>query len=134
MEHRRFVLLGIGGIIALVITMSIASLDSNLTYYLFPSEAMDQRAAFPDGEAFRLAGTVVAGTLTETGDDLLFEVTDGGQTIPVRLINTPPPLFSDAVPVLLDGSWSGDTYVAVKALIRHDENYEIPEQGTAVDG
>lgn len=133
MEHRRFVLFGIGGIIALVVAMSIASLDSNLTYYLYPTEAVDQKADFPDGEMFRLAGTVVEGSLIESGDDLLFDVTDGGATIAVQLKNTPPPLFSDTVPVLLDGSWLDGTYVAVKALIRHDENYEIPDQGTAVD-
>ncbi len=133
MEHRRFVLFGIGGIIALVIAMSLASLDSNLTYYLYPSEAVDQRSEFPDGERFRLAGTVVAGSLVESGDDLEFDITDGGPVIHVQLINTPPPLFSDTVPVLLDGSWSGQTFIATKALIRHDENYEIPEQGTAVD-
>lgn len=133
MEHRRFVLFGIGGIVVLVIAMSVASLDGNLTYYLYPGEAIAQKADFPDGEPFRLAGTVVEGSLVEEGNDLLFEVTDGGATISVRLQDTPPPLFSDTVPVLLDGSWSGNTYVAVKALIRHDENYEIPEQGTAVD-
>jgi cytochrome c-type biogenesis protein CcmE len=132
-EHRRFVLFGIGGIIALVIAMSVTSLDSNLTYYLYPGEAIAQRGDVPDGQTFRLAGTVVEGSLVEEGDDLLFEITDGGATISVRLKDTPPPLFSDTVPVLLDGSWSGTTFVASKALIRHDENYEIPEQGTAVD-
>lgn len=133
MEHRRFVLLGIGGVIALIIAMSLVSLDSHLTYYLYPTEAVDQKADFPDGEVFRLAGTVVPGSLIESGEDLLFDVTDGGATISVRLENTPPPLFSDTVPVLLDGAWQGSTYIATKALIRHDENYEIPEQGTAVD-
>lgn len=133
MEHRRFVLFGIGGIIALVIALSLTSLNNNLTYYLYPSEAVTQQSEFPDGERFRLAGTVVEGTLVEVGDDLEFDVTDGGATIPVRLINTPPPLFSDTVPVLLDGSWEDGTYVAEKALIKHDENYEIPENGTAVE-
>lgn len=133
MEHRSLVLFGIGGIIALIVTMSLIGLDDNLTYYLYPTEAADQRADFPDGERFRLAGTVVEGTLEETGDDLAFDVTDGGETISVLLVDTPPPLFDDSVPVLLDGSWEGDRFVATNALIRHDENYVIPEEGTAVD-
>lgn len=133
MEHRRLVLFGIGGIIALIVTMSIVGLDSNLTYFLYPTEAIDQRSDFPDGEVFRLAGTVVPGSLDESGDDLVFEVTDGGDTISVRLVDTPPPLFDETVPVLLDGAWDGDTYLATKALIRHDENYEIPDEGTAVE-
>ena len=133
MEHRTLVLSGIGGIIALIITMSLVGLGDNLTYYLYPTEAIEQRAEFPDGESFRLAGTVVLGSLTEEGEDLLFEVSDGGERIAVRLVDIPPPLFDDTVPVLLDGAWEGDTYVATNALIRHDENYVVPEEGTPVE-
>ena len=50
MVHRRFVLLGIGGVIILVIALTMAGLNDNLTYYLYPTEAVDQRADFPDGE------------------------------------------------------------------------------------
>lgn len=131
MAHRQFVLLGIGGVIVLVVALTIAGLNDNLTYYLYPTEAVDQRSEFPDGERFRLAGLVVDGTLTEVGDDLRFEVTDGGATIAVVLSNTPPPLFDERVPVLVEGAWSGDVFVADSALIRHDENYEIPEEGGA---
>ncbi len=131
MAHRQFVLLGIGGVIALVVALTIAGLNDNLTYYLYPTEAVEQRSEFPDGERFRLAGLVVNGTLTEDGDDLRFDVTDGGATIAVVLSNTPPPLFDERVPVLVEGAWSGDVFVADSALIRHDENYEIPEEGGA---
>ncbi|HUF96382.1 MAG TPA: cytochrome c maturation protein CcmE [Acidimicrobiia bacterium] len=134
MEHRTLVLFGIGGIIALIVAMSLVGLGDNLTYYLYPTEAVDQRSDFPDGERFRLAGAVVEGSLSEEGDDLLFDVTDGGETIPVRLTDTPPPLFDDTVPVLLDGAWDGNTYIATNALIRHDENYVVPEEGTRVEG
>jgi cytochrome c-type biogenesis protein CcmE len=133
MEHRTLVLFGIGGIIVLIVAMSLVGLGDNLTYYLYPTEAVDQRSDFPDGERFRLAGAVVEGSLSEEGDDLLFDVTDGGETIPVRLTDTPPPLFDDTVPVLLDGAWDGNTYIATNALIRHDENYVVPEEGTRVE-
>lgn len=134
MEHRRLIFLGIGGIVILVAAMSWVGLDDNLTYYLFPTEAVDQKADFPDGETFRLAGNVVEGTVQEDGSDLLFDVSDGGAIIPVRLIETPPPLFDDTVPVLLDGSWAGAEYRATNALIRHSENYEVPDEGTSVAG
>lgn len=118
----------------MIVAMSLVGLGDNLTYYLYPTEAVDQRSDFPDGERFRLAGAVVEGSLSEEGDDLLFDVTDGGETIPVRLTDTPPPLFDDTVPVLLDGAWDGNTYIATNALIRHDENYVVPEEGTRVEG
>jgi cytochrome c-type biogenesis protein CcmE len=132
-QHRRFVLLGIGGVIALIVAMTLVGLDQNLTYYLYPTEAVERRGEFPDGERFRLAGIVVQGTL-ERGDVYEFEVTDGGAVIGVVLHNAPPPLFAEGVPVLLEGAWSGDVFDATQALIRHDENYEIPEPGGSASG
>lgn len=134
MGQRQFVLFGIAGVIALVVGITVAGLNENLTYYLYPNEAVEQRAEFPDGERFRLAGQVVAGSLAEEGDDLYFDVTDGSETIPVVLVDTPPPLFNEEVPVLLEGYWSADLFTAENALIRHDENYEIPEEGNYEEG
>jgi cytochrome c-type biogenesis protein CcmE len=134
MTQRRFVIFGIGGVIALVIALTMSNLNDNLTYYLYPTEAVEQREDFPDGERFRLAGMVLQGTLLEAGEDLEFEVTDGGATIPVLLTSTPPPLFNEEVPVLLEGAWNGDVFEADESFIRHDENYEVPEEGGAYSG
>jgi cytochrome c-type biogenesis protein CcmE len=130
-SHRRFVYLGIGGVIAIVLALTFTGLNDSLTYYLYPSEAVDQRADFPDGERFRLAGIVVAGTVVEGDESTSFEVTDGGAAIPVVLNGPQPSLFAEEVPLLLEGAWSGDTFQADSALIRHDENYEVPEEGGA---
>lgn len=129
MGQRQFVLFGIAGVIALVVAITVAGLNDNLTYYLYPNEAVAQRDEFPDGERFRLAGQVVPGSVAQSGDDMTFSVTDGSGTVDVVLVNPPPPLFSDGVPVLLEGYWSGDRFNAERALIRHDENYEVPSEG-----
>lgn len=131
MAHRRFVYLGIGGVLALVVAMTLTSLDDNLTYYLYPTEAVDQKTDFPDGERFRLAGVVVAGSIQDSSGDIAFVVTDGGANIEVVLTGTPPPLFEEGAPVLLEGAWRGQIFQADEALIRHDENYEAPEEGGA---
>ncbi|MEX1126597.1 MAG: cytochrome c maturation protein CcmE [Acidimicrobiia bacterium] len=131
MAHRRFVLLGIAGVIALVVGLTVTSLGENLTYYLFPTEAVAQRADFPDGERFRLAGTVVTGTMVESDDQVAFDLADGGATIAVVLTESAPSLLAENVPVLLEGAWSGDEFVADDVLIRHDENYEVPDEGGA---
>ena len=133
MGQRQFVLFGIAGVVALVAAITVTGLSDNLTYYLYPNEAVEQRADFVDGARFRLAGEVVAGSLSEQGDDLVFEVTDGSATVPVVLVNTPPPLFNEEVPVLLEGSWSGDVFRSDHAVIRHDENYEAPSEGNYED-
>ena len=134
MGQRQFVLFGVVGVVALVVAITMVGLNDNITYYLYPNEAVSQRSEFPDGERFRLAGQVVSGSLEEQDDDLVFSVTDGSATIPVVLLNTPPPLFNEEVPVLLEGYWSGDTFTAESALIRHDENYEVPEEGNYEEG
>lgn len=131
MPHRRFVYLGIGGVIALVLALTFSNLNENLTYYLYPSEAVAQRADFPDGERFRLAGTVVEGSVAEGDGSTSFQVSDGGAAIVVVLSGSKPSLFGEGIPVLLEGAWDGDTFAADSALIRHDENYEVPEEGGA---
>jgi cytochrome c-type biogenesis protein CcmE len=130
-NQRRFVYLGIGGVIAVVLALTLSGLDDNLTYYLYPTEAMEQRSDFPDGERFRLAGTVVADSVVEVDDSTSFRLTDGGADIPVVLSGPKPSLFAEEVPLLLEGAWSGETFEADSALIRHDENYEVPEEGGA---
>jgi cytochrome c-type biogenesis protein CcmE len=130
-NQRRFVYLGIGGVVAIVVALTVSGLDDNLTYYLYPSEAVDQRPDFPDGERFRLAGLVLAGSVVESEDSTTFVVTDGGADIPVALSGPKPSLFGEEVPLLLEGAWSGDVFQADSALIRHDENYEAPEEGGA---
>lgn len=129
MSHRRFVLFGAAGVVALVVILMVTSLSSGLTYYLYPSEAIEQQADFTDGTRFRLAGMVVDGTIQDEGHLTHFTVSDGIEQVPVSLDGRVPPLFEDGVPVLVEGTWQEDRFFADEAVIRHDENYEIPEEG-----
>lgn len=133
MNHRRFVLIGAVGVVAIIAVLIVTNLTSGLTYYLYPDEAVEQRADFPDGQRFRLAGTVVEGSVVDVTRVTSFVVTRGGVDIPVDLDGRVPPLFEDGVPVLVEGAWEGDRFVADTALIRHDENYETPEEGGGFD-
>jgi len=108
----------------------IRSLDDDLVYYMYTSEAVAVRDQFADGREFRLAGFVETGSIVELGAGVSeFTVTDGAADVDVRLERTPPPLFGDDSPVVLSGSWEGDRFVATDALIRHDENYQTPTSG-----
>lgn len=129
MGHRRFVILGGIGVVALVLTLTATSLSSGVTYYLYPSEAIERRDDFDDGTRFRLAGLVVEGSITREGTMTSFVVTDGAAEIGVDLDGRVPPLFADGVPVLVEGAWEGSRFAADQAVIRHDENYSIPEEG-----
>lgn len=111
---------------AVVVTLIVINLGGSLTYYLTPSEAANRRPEFPDGDRFRLGGLVVVGSLEDLGAVKVFDVTDGAETITVRLAGTVPPLFAEDVGVVVEGAWSGDEFAADMALVRHDENYQPP--------
>jgi len=116
----------LAAVAAVVVTLIVINLGGSLTYYLTPSEAANRRPEFPDGDRFRLGGLVVVGSLEDLGAVKVFDVTDGAETITVRLAGTVPPLFAEDVGVVVEGAWSGDEFAADMALVRHDENYQPP--------
>ncbi|HEX5671858.1 MAG TPA: cytochrome c maturation protein CcmE [Acidimicrobiia bacterium] len=126
MPSRKLVWPILALITAAVLVLIATSLGGSLTYYLTPQEAVDRRAEFPDGERFRLGGLVIAGSLSESGGVRTFDVTDGAQTIRVRLTGAVPPLFAEDVGVVVEGAWNDALFEADTALVRHDETYQAP--------
>ena len=124
--RRLFV--GSAVVVMLVIAgyLVAGGLIDNTVYYLFPDEAIEQQSDFPDGTVFRLAGIVVVGSL-DLSEPITFDVSDGAETINVSSTGTPPQLFAEDVPVLLEGSWQEGVFSATEIIIRHDENYDAPE-------
>jgi cytochrome c-type biogenesis protein CcmE len=130
--YRKFVWPALAAVAAVVVTLIVINLGGSLTYYLTPSEAVDRRTEFPDGDRFRLGGLVVVGSLEDLGAVKVFDVTDGAETVTVRLRGVVPPLFAEDVGVVVEGAWSGDEFAADVALVHHDENYQPPS--TAAPG
>ncbi|MFP5333210.1 MAG: cytochrome c maturation protein CcmE [Acidimicrobiia bacterium] len=131
-RHRWFVIPAILGIVVAGVFL-VRSAGEESVYYLYASEAVEARARFDDGQRFRIAGTVVPGTLIEGRGESSFDISDGRATVTVRLVSVPPPLFQEDVEVLLEGAWAGDVFEADEALIRHEAEYEAPESGNAPD-
>jgi len=123
----------LAAVAAAVVTLIVININGSLTYYLTPSEAVDRRVEFVDGNRFRLGGLVVVGSLEDLGAVKVFDVTDGAETITVRLRGTVPPLFAEDVGVVVEGAWFGDEFAADIALVHHDENYQ-PPASTAASG
>jgi cytochrome c-type biogenesis protein CcmE len=130
--YRKFVWPALAAVAAVVVTLIVINLGGSLTYYLTPSEALDRRTEFPDGNRFRLGGLVVVGSLEDLGAVKVFEVTDGAETITVRLRGVAPPLFAEDVGVVVEGAWARGEFAADVALVHHDENYQPPS--TAASG
>jgi len=126
MRNKLFVFPAVAVIGVIAAFLISGGLTSNTVYYLFPDEAVAQRSSFTDGRVFRLGGRVVTGSV-ESADETTFQVSDGGTLVEVVTDRTPPQLFGDDIPVLLEGSWEGDRFRATQIIIRHDEQYVAPD-------
>lgn len=133
MPYRRFVLPALGVIIVALTVLMWTSLGENLVYYLTPTEALEQRGDFPDGERFRLGGLVLGGTLVEETEGLSFEVGDGAAVVQVVTDSQPPPLFAEDIGVVLEGYWEGDSFRADQLIVKHDEQYRAPDDEGAYE-
>lgn len=131
-NHRWFIVPAILGIGVASFFLVRAAGDASV-YYLYASEAVEARAEFDDSRRFRIAGTVVPGSLSEGQGESTFEISDGIETVTIRLVSLPPPLFQEDVEVLLEGAWVGEVFEADEALIRHEAEYQAPETGNAPD-
>ena len=105
------------------------NLNSNLVYYMTPSEASETMDEFSDGRRFRLAGDVVPGTIQNLSTGTAFVATDGTSVVSVRHTNDPPQLFQEGIEVVVEGSWDGDVFVSDVMLVKHDEEYRVPDEG-----
>ncbi len=127
MAHRWFIIPAVIVVLVAVGFFAFGNLNKNLVYYLTPSEAVEQRADFPDGERFRLGGLVVDGSIEQTATGVVFEVTDGQNTIEVENEGAPPQLFQDGAGAVVEGSWEGDHFVSDVLIVKHDEQYNAED-------
>ncbi len=97
-------------------------LGSALVYFKTADQAVADRAQL-GGQTFRIFGTVVPGTLVEHGVTESFDIKNNGVSVPVVNKGIPPQLFGPNVPVVLDGHFSGDTYVSDQILVKHSNVY-----------
>ena len=129
--RAAFLIVSVAGALVLLGVLFSQLLADNAVLYLEPREALEQRAELPDGEEFRLGGWIVPGSVVAEGDQLTFEVTDFAETIPVETSATPPQLFGEDIPVLLDGTFDDGRFIATSIILRHEEEYSSPEDEAA---
>lgn len=123
MTHRWFLIPAIIVILAAVGFFAFGNLNENLVYYLTPTEAVQQRADFPDGQRFRLGGLVQDGSIQATPDGVDFTMTDGETTIQVVHKGAPPQLFKGNAGAVVEGAWQGDHFESDTLIVKHDEQY-----------
>ncbi len=128
-DYRAFLIPAVGLLLVIGGFLLFGNLNNNLVYYLTTTEARETRVDFPDGRRFRLAGEVVPGSIESLSIGTSFIASDGITSVTVRHEGDPPQLFQEGIEVVVEGTWDGDVFVSDVMLVKHDEEYRVPEEG-----
>jgi len=115
--------------------LAYGGIGENLVYYWSPTEMADHGDE-AIGAQIRLGGVVEEGTLKwdKVTNDLRFNVSDGTKSVPVEGHSVPPQMFREAVGVVVEGTLREDgVFVSDRLLVKHDNQYQAPEDGSAPD-
>jgi cytochrome c-type biogenesis protein CcmE len=96
----------------------------NATLYFYNAdEAVARRDELGD-RRFRVQGTVVDGSVVETGAAVDFTIEFAGTTVPVHHVGDPPELFQPGIPVVLEGHWDGERFASDQIMVKHSSEYK----------
>jgi cytochrome c-type biogenesis protein CcmE len=113
--------------VGVVAWLLIGGLAKNIVYLRPVSYAVAHRAQ-EGTSTFRMAGQVLPGSINErTTTGAKFVMTDGTASARVNLLGTPPDLFGDCQPVVVEGKWDGTTFLGDRLLVRHGPNYSASQ-------
>ena len=128
---RRWVLAGLGVLVALFAWLLFGGLEKNVVYFLTPKELL-AKGTDGVGAAVRLGGQVKPGSVKWDANtlDLRFTVTDGAREMPVRSTGAPPQMFRDGMGVIVEGRvGAGGVFQATNLMVKHSNEYRAPKPG-----
>ena len=127
-KHQRMTLVGLAVVAVLgAVLLAMWGLADKAAYFRTPADIAAGKAH--DGEAIRLGGMVVKGSLRNAGGNVRFAVSDGPATVPVAYRGIVPDLFREGSGVVAEGRMERGTFVADTILAKHDERYMPPQMG-----
>ena len=110
------------------------ALRGNINLFFSPADVAAGKA--PVGQALRVGGMVVDGSVQRSDDSLVvrFEITDFQSTVPVVYEGILPDLFGEGQGAVASGELDAlGVLQASEVLAKHDENYMPPEVADALD-
>lgn len=124
-KHQRLIL-AIVALVALIGAglLAASALRDEAAYFYAPADV--KAKGVEPGEAIRLGGMVVKGSIKRAADGVTigFDVTDGKATVPALFKGIAPDLFREGSGVVAEGAFDrGGTFVATNLLAKHDERY-----------
>ena len=102
----------------------VSALNSNIVYFISPTELIEQNKI---NQRLRLGGLVKSNSINVTGTIIIFDVTDGNNSVSVKYEGLLPDLFKEEQGVIVEGKFDSNSFNADNLLAKHDENY-IPRE------
>lgn len=134
---RSVVVLGLVG--AAIVALLSQGLLSNLNYFQTVQQAMRDRSTLGTS-TFRLEGVVQTGSILRTARGANFFL-DGTTTDEVRVVESgsPPQLFQNDIPVVVDGHFASvhsNVFYADQIVVAHSSSYkaQYPNRVKAPNG
>ena len=121
-----------GAVVVVALGFLVAQGLGNATvYFRTADEAVAQRESLGT-RRFRIQGTVVAGSVRQSGEQVRFDIASNGVEVPIVHRGDPPELFKPGIPVVLEGRFDGDHFASDRILVKHSETYvaEHPDRVT----
>lgn len=123
------------------------TLDDASLFFLSVEKAEDQREDLGD-RRFQLHGTPVPETIQVITSNqqtfVRFSLAGNDSAVEVMHVGAPPDLFQPCVPVVLRGRWENSPlsssspkdyhFSSTQILVKHDNDYTLPETGGTDDG
>lgn len=137
-KHRRNKWL-LGGLVlaVTVLGLSFLNLEAYTVYFYTPEEAV-QKAASLQGKDIKVGGMVLPGSSRWEAETLAlnFVISDlNKRQIAVSYRGSPPDMFKENQGVVVEGKIAADgrSFVARTLMVKHSEEYKVPEQGHSID-
>lgn len=134
-RKQKLILVGLMvAAVAIATGFILSAFKNNIQLFFSPTEVAEGKV--PEGAEFKVGGLVAANSVKRIGDGLTveFELTDNGETIPVRYTGILPDLFREGQGTVSVGKLDeSGVFVANKVLAKHDENYMPPEVAAALN-
>jgi cytochrome c-type biogenesis protein CcmE len=110
----------------------VKGLSGSLDYYVTVDQALAQKASL-GARTFRLEGVVAPGTVRRTDSGVSFVAEESHHEVAVTNTGNPPQLFQPGIPVIVNGHFSGDTFVSNQIIVDHTSTYTevVPKHAKA---
>lgn len=122
-KKRRIQVVALAAVALIVSTALIGyAMRDGINFFRSPSQVIAEPPK--SSETFRIGGLVEEGSLKRgQGEVIMFNVTDGGATVPVTFKGVLPDLFAENQGMIGTGNYINGVFEASEILAKHDEEY-----------